>query len=102
MGQASRTTKLLLDLSDRSQGGANREKRAALEQTVKLLDAARTFYVAFLLPPPQNPTPRLAYSSDHHQQTRERPPPTDTLPTCAHSQRLQPPEHPNPPPHQNA
>jgi hypothetical protein len=32
MGQASRTTKLLLDLDDRAEGGANRAKRAYLEE----------------------------------------------------------------------
>ena len=32
MGQASRTTKLLLDLSDRGEGGANTSKRAYLRR----------------------------------------------------------------------
>jgi hypothetical protein len=32
MGQASRTTKLLLDLGDQAEGGANRAKRAYLEE----------------------------------------------------------------------
>src|SRR5258708_10921148 len=49
MGQSARTTKLLLDLSDRGQGGANREKRRYLEETVTVLDAARRFYLAFFL-----------------------------------------------------
>ena len=43
MGQATRTTKLLLDLSARRQGGANTEKRAALNATAEVLTAARAF-----------------------------------------------------------
>jgi hypothetical protein len=41
MGQASRTTKLLLDLGNRTQGGANTEKRAALDATREVLNQAR-------------------------------------------------------------
>jgi hypothetical protein len=41
MGQASRTTKVLLDLGKRAQGGANTEKRAALDATAAVLTAAR-------------------------------------------------------------
>jgi hypothetical protein len=53
MGQTARTTKLLLDLSDRDHGGANREKRRYLEETVKVLDAARRFYLDFFLAHPE-------------------------------------------------
>ena len=53
MRQSARTTKLLLDLSDRRQGGANREKRRYLEETVTVLDAARRFYLAFFLAHPE-------------------------------------------------
>ena len=41
MGQATRTTKLFLDLGKPDQGGANSGKRAYLEETARLLDAAR-------------------------------------------------------------
>ena len=41
MGQASRTTKLLLDLGNRTRGGANTEKRAALDATREVLNRAR-------------------------------------------------------------
>jgi IS605 OrfB family transposase len=44
MGRATRTTKLPLDLSPRSQGGANTDKRAFLDATVQVLNAARAFY----------------------------------------------------------
>ena len=63
MGQASRTTKLLLDLSDRAGGGANTGKRAYLEETAKLLDAARAFYIAFFLAHPDKLTERVRYFS---------------------------------------
>ena len=41
MGQATRTTKLPLDLSQRTQGGANTDKRAFLDATVQVLNAWR-------------------------------------------------------------
>ena len=41
MGQATRTTKLFLSFSRRDQGGANRQKRAALDATAAVLTAAR-------------------------------------------------------------
>jgi len=43
MGQATRTTKLLLHLGKRDQGGANTDKQAALTATVKVLNGARAF-----------------------------------------------------------
>ncbi len=49
MGQATRTTKLLLDLGKRRQGGANTGKRAFLTETVTMLTAARAFYIDFFL-----------------------------------------------------
>ena len=52
MGQTARTTKLLLDLSPRAQGGTNTGKRHALEETVALLNAARRFYLDFFLAHP--------------------------------------------------
>src|SRR5215831_9225704 len=52
MGQTARTTKLLLDLSPRAQGGTNTGKRHALEVTVALLNAARRFYLDFFLAHP--------------------------------------------------
>jgi len=39
MGKATRTTKLLLDLGKRDQGGANTAKQAALTATVEVLNA---------------------------------------------------------------
>jgi hypothetical protein len=47
MGQATRTTKLFLDLGKRDQGGANTDKRAALDATALVLNQARAFYIDF-------------------------------------------------------
>ena len=47
MGQATRIIKLLLDLGKRTQGGANSQKRAALDATEALLIEARAFYIDF-------------------------------------------------------
>src|SRR5215469_6462275 len=41
MGQAKRTTKLLLDLGKRTQGGANTGKRAYLDETAQVLKEGR-------------------------------------------------------------
>jgi len=96
MGQASRTTKLLLDLGKRDQGGANSEKRAALQGTVRLLDAARAFYVAFFLAHAEKVTERVPYFSEHHQEMRERLISTDKLLTWAEFQTVETAEHPHP------
>ena len=49
MGQATRTTKLLLDVGKREERGANTGKRASLEATASLLSHARAFYIDFFL-----------------------------------------------------
>jgi hypothetical protein len=71
MGQATRTTKLQLDLGERTRGAANTRKRAYLEETAKILDAARAFYMAFFLADPEKLTERVTYVSDRDQQERE-------------------------------
>jgi len=72
MGQATRTTKLFLDLGKRDQGGANTGKRTYLEETARLLDAARAFYVAFFLAHPDKLEEKVRYFSEHLQEERER------------------------------
>ena len=96
MGQASRTTKLFLDLGKRDQGGTNREKCAALSQTVKILDAARAFYVAFFRTHAEKVTERVPYFSEQHQEMRERLLSTDKLLTWAEFQTVETAEHPHP------
>jgi putative transposase len=72
MGQATRTTKLLLDLGNRTQGGANSEKRAALAATEEVLNAARAFYIDFFIAHAQKLMERVAYYNDEHLEIRER------------------------------
>jgi transposase len=72
MGQATRTTKLLLDLSERRQGGANSEKRAALHATEEVLNRARAFYIDFFLAHSQKLAERVPYYSEQHLEMRER------------------------------
>src|SRR5690242_7215144 len=68
MGQATRTTKLLLEFGARAEGGANTAKRAYLEEAARLLDRARAFYVAFFLAHPDKLAERVRYFSEHHQE----------------------------------
>ncbi len=72
MGQASRTTKLLLDLGKRDQGGANTEKRAALDATAAVLTAARAFYIDFFLAHAQMLAERVSYYSEECLEMQER------------------------------
>ncbi len=72
MGQASRTTKLLLDLGQPDQGGANSQKRAALLATAEVLNQARAFYLDFLLAHAAKLSERVTYYSEEHLQMRER------------------------------
>jgi putative transposase len=72
MGQASRTTKLLLDLGNRTQGGANTEKRAALDATREVLNQARAFYIDFFLAHAGKLAEQVTYYSEEHLEIRER------------------------------
>ncbi len=72
MGQASRTTKLLFDLGNRTRGGANSEKRAALGATCEVLNQARAFYIDFFLAYADKLTERVTYYSEEHLEMRER------------------------------
>src|SRR5260370_38772536 len=72
MGQATRTTKLLLDLGNRRQGGANTGKRAVLDATVGVLNEARAFYLDFLLAHAGKLCERVPYYSEQHLEMRER------------------------------
>jgi hypothetical protein len=72
MGQATRTTKLFLDLENRAEGGANSGKRAYLGETARLLDTARAFYVAFFLAHADKLVEKVRYFSEALQEERER------------------------------
>ncbi len=72
MGQATRTTKLLLDLGKRKEGGANCQKRAALEATCEVLNQARAFYIDFFLAHADKLAERVTYYSEDQLELRER------------------------------
>jgi putative transposase len=101
MGHATRTTKLSLDLGNRTQGGANTGKRASLQATVAILDAARAFYVAFFLAHQAKVTERVPYFSEQSQAMRERQISADKLLTWAEFQTVETREHPHPLPDWN-
>src|SRR6266699_2771866 len=71
MSQATRTTKLL-DLGRRDQGGANLQKRAALDATAEVLTAARAFYIDFFLAHAGKLAERVISYSEEHLEMRER------------------------------
>src|SRR5260370_41168786 len=96
MGQATRTTKLFLSFSKRGQGGANSGKRAYLEETARLLDAARAFYVGFFLAHADKLQERVRYFSEQQQEQRERPLSANEPLTCAESPPVEPAAHPAP------
>jgi hypothetical protein len=96
MGQTARTTKLLLDLSEREQGGANRDKRQYLEKTVAILDAARAFYLDFFLAHPEKLMERVEVISKQTAEVSERLLSADKLLTWAEFQTVETAEHPDP------
>jgi hypothetical protein len=96
MGQASRTTKLLLDVGKRTQGGANTEKRAALDATAAVLTAARAFYIDFFLAHAEKLAERVIYYSEEHLEMRERLISAHELLTWAESCTVETAAHPHP------
>ncbi len=101
MGQTARTTKLLLDLSARDQGGANAGKRSHLEETVKILDAARQFYLDFFLAHPDKLMERVEVLSKKTGELREGLISSDKLLTWAEFHTVATAEHPDPLPQWN-
>jgi len=96
MGQATRTTKLPLDLSERRQGGANTEKRAALDATAEVLNAARAFYIDFFLVHADKLCEQVTYYSEEHLELRERLISAHELLTWAEACTVATTAHPNP------
>jgi IS605 OrfB family transposase len=80
MGQATRTTKLPLDLSQHTQGGANTDKRA--------------FYVNFFLAHAEKLSERVCYYSQKHLEMRERAISANELLTWAECHTVETKEHP--------
>ncbi len=96
MGQATRTTKLLLDLDNRRQGGANTGKRAALDATVGVLNQARAFYIDFLLAHADKLSERISYYSEQHLEMRERAISANELLSWAEACTVETQDHPHP------
>jgi hypothetical protein len=96
MGQATRTTKLLLDLGKRQEGGANSQKRAALEATCAVLNAARAFYLDFFLAHADKLAEKVTYYSEEHLELRERLISAHELLTWAESCTVATAAHPHP------
>ena len=101
MGQTARTTKLLLDLSARDQGGANSVKHSHLEETIAILNAARAFYLDFFLAHPDKLMERVEVIAKKTGEVREGVISADTLLTWAELQTVETPDHPNPLPDWN-
>ncbi len=101
MGKATRTTKLFLDLGNREEGGANSGKRTYLEETARLLDAARAFYIAFFLAHPDKLAERVRYFSEKFQEERERLISANELLTWAEALTVATRDHPHPLPSYN-
>jgi hypothetical protein len=95
MGQATRTTKLL-DLGRRDQGGANLQKRAALDATAEVLTAARAFYIDFFLAHAGKLAERVSYYSEEHLELRERLISAHELLSWAESCTVETAAHPHP------
>src|SRR5258708_8260491 len=96
MGQATRTTKLSLDLGKRDQGGANAGKQAALTATVEVLETARAFYLDFFLAHADKLAERVVYYSETHLELRECAISADELLTWAESCTVSTKEHRDP------
>ena len=96
MGQATRTTKLLLDLGKREEGGTNPGKRAYLEATADVLNQARAFYLDFFLAHAQKLAERVSYYSEKHLEMRTRALSPNELLTWAEAHTVATRDHPHP------
>ena len=96
MGQATRTTKLLLNLGKRDQRGANTDKQAALSATVEILNGARTFYIDFFLAHANKLAERVPYYSEQHLELRERAISANELLSWAEAYTVETKDHPHP------
>ncbi len=96
MGQTTRTTKLFLDLGQRDRGGANSQKRAALDATAEVLTAARAFYIDFFLAHAGKLAERVSYYSEKHLEIRTRAINSNELLAWAEAYTVATHDHPHP------
>jgi IS605 OrfB family transposase len=96
MGQATRTTKLPLDLGERDKGGSNTRKRTYLHATAMVLNEARAFYIKLFLAHAVKLEEKVSYYSGHDLEMRERPISANELLTWAESCTVATKAHPHP------
>ena len=96
VGQAKRTTKVLLNLARRDKGGANTGKRAYLDETAQVLNAGRRFYLEFFLAHAEIFKETVVFYSKKHLEMRERPISSHELLTWAEAATVATPDHPHP------
>lgn len=96
MGQATRTTRLSLDLGKREEGGANTGKRAYLDATGAILNQARAFYLDFFLAHAVKLAERVSYYAEKHLEMRTRAISPNELLTWAEGCTVATREHPHP------
>ena len=96
MGQATRTTKLPLDLGERDKGGTNTRKRAYLQATARVLNEARAFYIEFFLAHAEKLKEKVSYYSEQDLEMRERPIAAKELLTWAEAYTVATKAHPHP------
>jgi hypothetical protein len=96
MGQATRTTRLSLDVGKRKEGGANTGKRTYLEAAGAILTQARAFYLDFFLAHAHKLAERVSYYSEKHLEMRTRAISPNELLTWAETHTVATRTHPHP------
>jgi putative transposase len=96
MGQATRTTKLSLNLGKREEAGANSGKRAYLDATAAVLNQARAFYLDFFLAHAEKLADHVTYYSEKYLEMRTRSINANELLTWAEFYTVATKEHPHP------
>ncbi|HUW64789.1 MAG TPA: transposase [Spirochaetia bacterium] len=95
MGVAKRTTKIHINLDNRSVNGANTAKRVYLDLTKEILNQARSFYIDFFLAHSFKFDEIITYYLDKHKEYRERKINADELLTWAESVTMPTESHPH-------
>lgn len=96
MAAAIRSTKIEINLTSRSSGGANTLKRKYLGLTQNVLNEARAFYVQFFLSHPEKFEEKVAYFSEKRREWRERRLNSKELLAWAESLTVSTQDHPDP------
>ena len=95
MGVAKRTTKVEVNLGDRSQNGVNSAKRVYLDLTAEILNHARVFYINFFLAHSFKFNEIVTYYSEKHKEYRQRKINAEELLTWVESVTMSTESHPH-------